>query len=120
MLKPHCHLHDVVGLCPKTCGACQVKSVESCDENNGGCEQVCLKNGDTIKCQCREGFNLKSDKKSCKDVDECESDVCSGYDEECVNTAGSYECESIRTDYGFLLYGQRDVFDGSGSGYNPI
>ena len=38
-------------------------SVHPCDQNKGGCEQTCVKDGDNAKCTCREGYLV--DGKSC-------------------------------------------------------
>ena len=32
--------------------------VHPCDDNNGGCEQECEKDGDKAKCQCRDGYKV--------------------------------------------------------------
>lgn len=40
--------------------------VHVCDSgNNGGCDQICNKDGDQAACTCRKGFKLSSDKVSC-------------------------------------------------------
>ena len=42
-------------------------SEHPCDKKaNGGCQHVCEKDGDNAKCKCNEGYELLSDKKSCK------------------------------------------------------
>ena len=39
-----------------------------CDKkDNGGCSQVCNKDGEEAACACHEGFELTDDEKSCKE-----------------------------------------------------
>ena len=41
-------------------------SVHPCDrENNGGCDQICIKAKKKSKCGCREGFHLLPDQLTC-------------------------------------------------------
>ena len=40
--------------------------VHPCDmEGKGGCQQICIKDGDESKCSCDDGFELQPDGKSC-------------------------------------------------------
>ena len=39
--------------------------VHPCDIGNGGCGQICNRDGDDAVCACEEGFELGSDGKSC-------------------------------------------------------
>lgn len=42
-------------------------AVNSCSVNKGGCEQDCVQLGeDRYKCQCRPGYQLKRDARSCE------------------------------------------------------
>ena len=42
-------------------------SVHPCDRaSNGGCSQVCEKDGDNAKCGCDDGYELLDDKVTCK------------------------------------------------------
>jgi len=42
-------------------------AVHSCSVNKGGCEQECVQLGeDRYKCQCRPGYQLKRDARSCE------------------------------------------------------
>ena len=40
--------------------------VHHCDEEeNGGCSQKCVKDGDKVQCSCNKGYELEEDGKSC-------------------------------------------------------
>ncbi|XP_021094475.1 vitamin K-dependent protein S [Heterocephalus glaber] len=60
---------------------------------NGGCSQICGNTPGSYHCSCRSGFDLVSNKKDCRDVDECsrKPNVCGKA--VCKNTPGEYECE---------------------------
>ncbi|XP_052008003.1 latent-transforming growth factor beta-binding protein 4-like [Xyrauchen texanus] len=65
---------------------------------NGRCENTL----GSFRCVCRTGFELQDN--TCIDVDECDDPLqCSG--QECVNSQGSYRCESCRP--GFSLVNGR-------------
>ena len=41
--------------------------VHPCEKKgNGGCEHMCNKDGDKVRCTCKEGFVLEEDGKSCE------------------------------------------------------
>ena len=44
---------------------CSCFSVHPCENKNGGCEQKCVKRGDSAACKCRKGFKLAADGKKC-------------------------------------------------------
>uniref|UniRef100_A0A8C2V354 Vitamin K-dependent protein S n=2 Tax=Chinchilla lanigera TaxID=34839 RepID=A0A8C2V354_CHILA len=60
---------------------------------NGGCSQICDNTPGSYQCSCRSGFDLLSNKKDCKDVDECsrKPNVCGKA--VCRNMPGDYVCE---------------------------
>ncbi|XP_003469383.1 vitamin K-dependent protein S [Cavia porcellus] len=60
---------------------------------NGGCSQICDNTPGSYQCSCRSGFDLLSNKKDCRDVDECSKkpNVCGKA--VCKNTPGDYICE---------------------------
>ncbi|KAM5155098.1 vitamin K-dependent protein S isoform 2-T2 [Callospermophilus lateralis] len=60
---------------------------------NGGCSQICDNTPGSYHCSCRSGFILLSNKKDCKDVDECslKPNVCGTA--VCKNLPGDFECE---------------------------
>ncbi|XP_039439159.2 putative vitellogenin receptor [Culex pipiens pallens] len=54
------------------------------------CEQKCLPTPNGAICECRNGFTLAGNRKSCQDVDECaEGTPCA---QQCSNTRGSFRC----------------------------
>jgi hypothetical protein len=64
-----------------------------CNVENGGCSQLCISNENGIKkqCDCLPGYRLDLDKRSCTDIDECQSNagICQ---QRCTNLVGSYYC----------------------------
>ncbi|XP_055587745.1 putative vitellogenin receptor [Uranotaenia lowii] len=65
---------------------------------NHPCDQKCIKTPTGAVCECREGYTLSGNKKSCLDVDECsEAKPCA---QTCTNTRGSYRCSC---NPGFML-----------------
>ncbi|XP_017121415.1 fibrillin-1 isoform X2 [Drosophila elegans] len=67
---------------------------DPCEPNSNGCDHMCLadKGGE---CSCREGYRLKSDGKSCEDVDEC-LEHNGGCDQKCRNLQGTHACSCDR------------------------
>ncbi|KAF7236463.1 Low-density lipoprotein receptor-related protein 4 [Varanus komodoensis] len=56
------------------------------------CAQICYQSPSGPTCACHEGFRLESDRRSCKDINECkelDNHKCS---QTCVNMDGSYSC----------------------------
>ena len=39
--------------------------VNECLNNNGGCDQICVNTASSLECQCRRGYQLQSDRRSC-------------------------------------------------------
>ncbi|XP_020039282.2 vitamin K-dependent protein S [Castor canadensis] len=60
---------------------------------NGGCSQICDNTPGSYHCSCRSGFTMLSNKKDCKDMDECsvKPSVCGTA--VCKNIPGDFECE---------------------------
>ncbi|XP_028839924.1 endosialin [Denticeps clupeoides] len=47
-----------------------------CQQNNGGCQQVCVNADDSYYCECSEGFDLNEDGLTCQPADPCLSAEC--------------------------------------------
>ncbi|XP_050685092.1 latent-transforming growth factor beta-binding protein 4-like isoform X2 [Leptidea sinapis] len=63
------------------------------------CEHICNDEDGTISCQCREGYRLQPDKRSCKDINECaeaDDDLCTAEETVCHNTEGSFKCVPVK------------------------
>ncbi|XP_057553076.1 vitamin K-dependent protein S isoform X2 [Hippopotamus amphibius kiboko] len=60
---------------------------------NGGCSQICDNTPGSYHCSCKRGFVMLSNKKDCKDVDECsvKPSICGTA--MCRNVQGDFECE---------------------------
>ncbi|XP_045456482.1 fibulin-1-like [Melitaea cinxia] len=73
------------------------KQKEKCKANS--CDHICSDDDGEIRCECRKGFRLQPDKKSCKDINECaeaDDDLCTTVDTVCHNTEGSFKCVPLR------------------------
>lgn len=60
-----------------------------CEEENGGCEHLCLNTEDHYYCACSAGYQLAQDGQSCKATDACLGAQC---EFNCEPTATSYRC----------------------------
>ncbi|KAM3958839.1 LOW QUALITY PROTEIN: uncharacterized protein ACR2FA_007141 [Aphomia sociella] len=73
------------------------KKREKCRRDS--CEHTCNDEDGRIRCQCREGYRLQADKKSCKDINECAEaidDLCTAENTVCHNTPGAFKCVPIK------------------------
>ncbi|XP_030060110.1 vitamin K-dependent protein S [Microcaecilia unicolor] len=74
---------------------CEEDINECLDPENpyGGCSQKCVNLAGSYQCLCEDGYNLSSNKRSCKDINECglHQDICGSA--QCKNTPGAYICE---------------------------
>lgn len=78
-----------------------VKLPNICDLMTSPCENGdCINLGNDFRCNCKKGFLISKDQKSCEDFDECSKNVCSNGN--CRNTPGSYKCECHE---GYVLSG---------------
>ncbi|XP_073233536.1 mucin-like protein [Porites lutea] len=83
-----------------TCGPCptgftgngaQCADIDECDSGqSNNCEQLCTNLPGSFFCDCREGFKLNADTRSCDDINECQP--TSDCMQQCTNTQGSYTC----------------------------
>lgn len=66
---------------------------DECEDNNGGCEQICSNRPGTALCSCRSGFTLAEDGRSCTDDNECILNNGHGPCQDvCENIPGGYVC----------------------------
>lgn len=77
--------------------------IDECAEGSTGC-QFCENSAGSFQCTCPDGYELGSDERTCKDIDECTAYSEFDYDEdrattrsicshECVNTDGAFICK---------------------------
>ena len=65
----------------------------TCDKDNAGCSQKCRIIGQQARCDCHPGYYLKSDMRTCEDINECNFEgTCS---QKCQNIPGSYQCSCV-------------------------
>ncbi|XP_075857149.1 vitamin K-dependent protein S [Microcebus murinus] len=60
---------------------------------NGGCSQICDNTPGSYHCSCKSGFVMLSNKKDCKDMDECSMKPSICGTAVCKNIPGDFECE---------------------------
>ncbi|XP_069035605.1 matrilin-4 isoform X2 [Lepisosteus oculatus] len=77
----------------KLCG------VDLCTEMDHGCQHICVSSPGSYHCECRAGYTLNTDSKTCSAID-----LCAGgkhnCEQICVSSPGSYTC---RCRAGFYL-----------------
>ncbi|XP_054909485.1 complement component C1q receptor [Poeciliopsis prolifica] len=73
------------------------QETQNCQKNNGGCAQKCRQDGGTVRCSCREGWELEKDGFSCRMTDLCRPDTC---EHSCVMSEDGVSC---RCPSGFKL-----------------
>ncbi|CAL4100675.1 unnamed protein product, partial [Meganyctiphanes norvegica] len=63
----------------------------NCNNNNGGCAQVCRMRRRRVRCSCNPGQQLQQDQRSCQDINECQRGN-GGCSDVCNNAEGSFSC----------------------------
>ncbi|XP_048587664.1 low-density lipoprotein receptor-related protein 8 isoform X2 [Nematostella vectensis] len=72
--------------------------IDECKSFNGHCLQLCTNTKTSFYCSCFSGYELMDDRKSCRDINECEiPGMCS---QKCYNTKGSFKCSCME---GYVL-----------------
>lgn len=77
--------------------------INECNELDTGCE-ICMNTFGAYHCMCPDGFEINSDGKTCRDIDECTTYSDYEYDDNipnsksicshvCINTVGSFVCK---------------------------
>uniref|UniRef100_W5MLJ9 Matrilin 4 n=1 Tax=Lepisosteus oculatus TaxID=7918 RepID=W5MLJ9_LEPOC len=77
----------------KLCG------VDLCTEMDHGCQHICVSSPGSYHCECRAGYTLNTDSKTCSAIDLCAGGKHS-CEQICVSSPGSYTC---RCRAGFYL-----------------
>lgn len=69
-------------------------NVNECEESHH-CSQTCVDDLIGFHCECRSGFRLAADQRTCEDVNECTEvfGICSGHP--CFNTKGHFKCQCL-------------------------
>ena len=66
--------------------------IDECEEELNNCDKNsnCVNSVGSHECQCKPGY-VKNERHKCIDENECIRGVCTGKDQSCKNTIGSYE-----------------------------
>lgn len=64
---------------------------DECKLNNGGCEHLCTDTQAGFYCECRKGYKLASDNRTCEDINEC--DIPGSCSQICTNLRGGFKVE---------------------------
>ncbi|XP_041674532.1 fibulin-1 isoform X2 [Drosophila eugracilis] len=119
---------EVSGLCQQKCinfwggYRCTCNSGYQLGQDNRTCDDInecevhkdyklcmgfCINTPGSYQCSCPRGYMLSPDKNSCRDINECETDsinqVCTGQNDICTNTRGSYKCTTVDCPYGYTI-----------------
>jgi hypothetical protein len=62
---------------------------DECKSNNGGCSQLCVDTQAGFYCECRQGYKLSSDNRTCEDINECE--IPGSCSQLCTNERGGFK-----------------------------
>ena len=46
-----------------------IQDIDECATDNGGCDQICVNKPGSFECQCKEGYTLAEDGKTCNGND---------------------------------------------------
>lgn len=68
---------------------CQTRQQRSCEVSNGGCEHLCERDADAIRCACKVGYRLTEDGLSCSLKNLCSGDTCQ---HQCVTGPSGFSC----------------------------
>ena len=65
---------------------------DECKVNNGGCSDICVDTQAGFYCECRKGYKLLSDNRTCEDINECE--IPGSCSQLCTNERGGFKVSS--------------------------
>lgn len=72
----------------------QVLYLDMCAQSRNICGQgKCITRANDYECRCYSGFYFHTQRKSCVDVNECDTEPC--HRGSCINTVGSYRCRCL-------------------------
>ncbi|KAL5247548.1 hypothetical protein ACHWQZ_G019433 [Mnemiopsis leidyi] len=74
-------------------GTCCELDIDECGNANGGCQQRCVNELGSYRCECFDGF-VENEMNVCKDINECD-DNNGGCEMLCMNYYGSYSCGCV-------------------------
>jgi very low-density lipoprotein receptor len=80
---------------------------EECKLNNGGCSQLCQDTLVGFYCECRKGYKLASDNRTCEDINECE--ILGSCSQLCTNERGGFKVPFFFSF--FFLFHCKLIFD---------
>ncbi|XP_008834843.1 oncoprotein-induced transcript 3 protein isoform X1 [Nannospalax galili] len=66
-----------------------------CEQNNGGCSEICVNLKNSHRCECGVGRVLRSDGKTCGDIEGCHNNN-GGCSHSCLGSEKGYQCECPR------------------------
>ncbi|ROL51918.1 Complement component C1q receptor [Anabarilius grahami] len=66
------------------------RNKRSCKHKNGGCDHRCYETaGESVRCECREGYYLMDDQVNCVLRNNCENSPCQS---KCIPTSAGFSC----------------------------
>ncbi|XP_022237100.1 growth arrest-specific protein 6-like isoform X2 [Limulus polyphemus] len=74
------------------------KVAEECRIDNGNCDHTCKTSPKGLECECRKGWRLDTDQRSCVDINECQENANCGA-AKCFEMPGSYSCRCPEHEY---------------------
>ncbi|XP_068726742.1 very low-density lipoprotein receptor-like isoform X2 [Montipora capricornis] len=74
--------------------------IDECKTFNGHCLHQCHDTKTGYYCSCNTGYELMDDRRSCKDINECDNDIPGLCSQVCHNTKGSFKCSCLE---GYVL-----------------
>ncbi|XP_031202736.1 oncoprotein-induced transcript 3 protein isoform X2 [Mastomys coucha] len=80
---------------PSVCFHVYCGHENECEHNNGGCSEICVNLKNSHRCACGVGRVLRSDGKTCEDIEGCHNNN-GGCSHSCLASEKGYQCECPR------------------------